>query len=262
MVKTFLKTYFQNRPLFLGLSRAKELQLFHRFLPAGVAAAGYRILDFGCGDGFFSATLLGGLPVSLTAADGDEKTAGKAAAAGIYRQVTCADGARLPFASGSFDLIISNSVLEHVADEQCTVCELFRILKGKGTLLCSVMTERWEEYLLGRTLFGKSYATWLRRRQNHKHLLRCEEWRARFERAGFHPRAVIGYLNKKGSRWLELLHYPSAPALLSHRLFGKWVLFPFLFDLFPAHRLLAPLVSDDVPPGDAAALFFALEKDA
>lgn len=262
MLDAFLKTYFQNRPLFLGLSRAKELQLFRRFLPAGVAAAGHRILDFGAGDGFFSATLLGGVPVSLTAADRDGETAVKAAAAGIYRHVICADGAQLPFTSGSFDLIISNSVLEHVADVQRTASELFRILKGGGMLLCSVMTDRWEEYLLGRVLFGKSYAAWLRRRQNHKHLLHREEWHARFEQAGFHPRTVIGYLDKKGSRWLELLHYPSAPALLWRRLFGRWVLFPFLFDLFPLHRLLAPLVSDDIPVDDAAALFFILDKNA
>jgi hypothetical protein len=124
------------------------------------------------------------------------------------------------------------------------------------------MTDRWEAYLLGRACFGESYAAWLRQRQKHRHLLRGEEWHARFEQAGFHRRAGIGYLDKRASRWLELLHYPSAPALVSHWLTGKWVLFPFLFDLFPLHRLLAPVVNDDVPVGDAAALFFALDKTA
>lgn len=262
MVKTFLKTYLQNRPLFLGLSRAKELQLFRRFLPAGVAAPGYRILDFGCGDGFFSTTLMDGLCMYLTGADRNIKTVGTAVRAGIYSQATCADGAQLPFKTGSFDLIIANSVLEHVENLQHTMQELYRVLRRGGTLLCSVMTDRWEAYLLGRAWFGKSYVAWLRQLQNHRHLLSAEEWQARFEQADFHQRSVIGYLNKKGSRWLELLHYPSAPALVSHRLFGKWVLFPFLFDLLPLHRLLASLVSDDIPVEDAAALFFALDKTA
>jgi 2-polyprenyl-3-methyl-5-hydroxy-6-metoxy-1,4-benzoquinol methylase len=262
MLNTFLKTYFQNRPLFLGLIRAKELELFRRFLPHSASVPGYRILDFGCGDGFFSRTLMNGLLISLTAADRDVKTVGKAVTAGIYSQATCADGARLPFKTGSFDLIIANSVLEHVENLQHTIQELYRVLKGGGTMLCSVMTDRWEAYLLGRAWFGKAYASWLRQRQKHQHLLQSEEWHARFEQAGLYQRSVIGYLNKKGSHWLELLHYPSAPALVSHRLFGKWVLFPFLFDLLPLHRLLAPLASNDIPVEEAAALFFALDKTA
>jgi len=261
MLNTFLKTYFQSRPLFLGLMRAKELELFRRFLPPAVSAPGYRMLDFGCGDGFFSRTLLNGLRISLTAADRAEKSVVKGGAEGIDNHATRADGASLPFKTGSFDLIMSNSVLEHVEDLQHTMQELARIVKWRGTVLCSVMTERWEAYLLGRAWLGQSYATWLRRRQDHKHLLLAGEWRARFEQAGLHPRAVIGYMDKRASRWLELAHYLSAPALVSRRLFGKWVLFPFLFDLVPLHLLCASLVRDDIPAADAAALFFVLEKN-
>jgi 2-polyprenyl-3-methyl-5-hydroxy-6-metoxy-1,4-benzoquinol methylase len=262
MLDTFLKTYFQHRPLFLGLIRAKELELFRRFLPAGLSSPGYRILDFGCGDGFFSRTLLNGRGTSLTAADRADTLAVQGEEGGRYKHVTRAAGESLPFKNDSFDLIMSNSVLEHVEDVQHTMQELARILKRRGTVLCSVMTERWETYLLGGAWLGQSYAAWLRRRQEHKHLLAAGEWRARFEQAGLHPRTVIGYMDKRASRWLELAHYLSAPALVSHRLFGRWVLFPFLFDLFPLHRLLAPLVSDDIPVEDGAALFFVLDKTA
>ena len=261
MLNTFLKTYFQSRPLFLGLIRAKELELFHRCLPPAVSEPGYRILDFGSGDGFFSRTLLKGLGASLTAADRAEKTVVMKGAEGIDNHATRADGASLPFKTGSFDLIISNSVLEHVEDVQHTMQELARIVKWRGTVLCSVMTERWEEYLLGRAWLGQSYAAWLRRRQDHKHLLHAGEWRARFEQAGLLPKAVIGYMDKRASRWLELAHYLSAPALVSHRLCGRWVLFPFLFELVPLHLLLSSLVRDDIPAADAAALFFVLEKN-
>jgi hypothetical protein len=39
------------------------------------------------------------------------------------------------------------------------------------------------------------------------------------------------------------------------------VLFTRFFDLFPAHTLFAPLVREDIPVPDAAALFFRLVKD-
>lgn len=260
MLESFLKIYFKNRPLFLGLIRAKELELFRRFLPPPAILSTLQILDFGSGDGFFTGTLLGGTRVPVTAADLDEEAALKAQRGGTYHRVTCSDGVRLPFKNSTFDLIISNSVLEHVEDLQHTVKELSRVLKSGGRLLSSVMTGRWEAYLLGRLFLGESYAAWLRQRQNHRHLLCCEEWRDQFARAGLETSEVIGYMDKRASRCFELLHYLSAPALISYRLLGSWVLFPRLFDALPLHHVFAPLVTRDIPAADAAALFFIVDK--
>jgi SAM-dependent methyltransferase len=262
MVDTFLKTYFKNRPFFLGLIRAKELELFHRFLPPAAALSALRILDFGSGDGFFTRTLFNGERVPLCGIDTDNRIVGKALTEGIYNQLPLYDGVRVPFKENSFDLIISNSVLEHVEDLPQTVQELSRILTRGGTLLCSVMTGRWEEYLAGRFFLGQSYAGWLRRRQRHNYLLSCDEWHNHFEKGGFRTGAVIGYMDKKASRWLELFHYLSFHALIVHRLCGRWVLLPRLFDLVSVHTLLAQLVREDVPVPDAAALFFKLVKDS
>lgn len=262
MVDTFLKTYFKNRPFFLGLIRAKELELFRRFLPPADTLSALRILDFGSGDGFFTRTLFNGERVPLCGIDPDKRTAGKALAEGTYNQFPLYDGVRVPFKDNTFDLIISNSVLEHVEDLPQTVKELSRILKRGGTLLCSVMTDRWETHLAGRLCLGQSYAGWLRRRQKHNNLLSCDGWQAHFEKGGFRTGEVIGYMDKKASRWFELFHYLSLHSLISHRLCGRWVLFPRLFDLFPVDTLFAPLVREDIPVPDAAALFFKLVKDS
>ena len=50
----FLKLYLQERPVFLSLIRAKEAQLFQKYLPLRKP-----ILDYGCGDGFFASVTLG-----------------------------------------------------------------------------------------------------------------------------------------------------------------------------------------------------------
>ena len=43
-----------------------------------------------------------------------------------FRQVV-ADGSRLPFADGSFDIVFSNSVIEHVADHPSLAREIARV---------------------------------------------------------------------------------------------------------------------------------------
>lgn len=262
MIETFLKTYFKNRPLFLGLIRAKELELFQRFLPPLVTLSRLKILDFGSGDGFFTRTLFKTTQIPLTGIDLDNRVARKALREGIYSQFSLYEGSLLPFKDNTFDLIISNSVLEHVADLPQTIKELSRTVKRGGTILCSVMTERWEAHLLGRLCLGQSYAEWLRRRQKHNYLLNFDEWHNHFENAGLLVREVIGYMDKKASRWLELLHYLSAHSLISHKLCGRWVLFSRLFDVFPVHTLFAPLVEEDIPVPDASALFFKLVKNS
>lgn len=262
MVDTFLKTYFKNRPLFLGLIRAKELELFHRFLPPPVTLSRLKILDFGSGDGFFTRTLFETTQILLTGIDLDNRAASKAMREGIYSQFSLCEGPLLPFKNNTFDLIISNSVLEHVANLPQTMKELSRTVKRGGTILCSVMTDRWEAHLLGRLCLGQSYAEWLRRRQKHNHLLNFDEWHNHFENAGLAVREVIGYMDKKASRWLELLHYLSAHSLISHKLCGRWVIFPRLFDVFPVHTLFSPLVEEDIPAPEASALFFKLVKNS
>ncbi|MBM3661608.1 MAG: methyltransferase domain-containing protein [Actinobacteria bacterium] len=49
-----------------------------------------------------------------------------------------ADGLRLPFRSGSLDLVLSQAVLEHVPDPQQAVDEMRRVLKPGGVLYCEV----------------------------------------------------------------------------------------------------------------------------
>lgn len=52
--------------------------------------------------------------------------------------LSVADGARLPFADGSFDRIICSEVLEHVRDVEQVLGEMKRVLKPDGLLAVSV----------------------------------------------------------------------------------------------------------------------------
>lgn len=49
-----------------------------------------------------------------------------------------ADGCHLPFADGSFDLVLSFHVLEHIPNDAAAMRELCRVLKPGGLLICQV----------------------------------------------------------------------------------------------------------------------------
>lgn len=54
------------------------------------------------------------------------------------------DATRLPFASGTFDRVITSEVLEHIQADVDAIAELVRVLKAGGTFACTVPTE-WPE---------------------------------------------------------------------------------------------------------------------
>lgn len=91
-----------------------------------------RILDNGCGLGTYLAALSPysqqrfGLEVEL-------ERAAKAlpAATGIAQAV----GEQLPFANNTFDLLLSNEVIEHVQDDTLYAAEMVRVTKPGGRIL-------------------------------------------------------------------------------------------------------------------------------
>jgi SAM-dependent methyltransferase len=99
---------------------------------------GARVLDFGCGAGrLVQAGLAAGL--DMAGADvyyGGSKTRAEAERLGLLgaalREIR--DG-RLDYATASFDLVVNNQVLEHVADLDAALAEIHRVLKADGAVL-------------------------------------------------------------------------------------------------------------------------------
>lgn len=103
-----------------------------------LARPGLRIFDAGCGTGGFLRWALDQSP-GATAAGVD---VGAAAIELAHKRVPEADLRtaalrELPFAAASFDLVVTNDVLQHVAEEDVgrSLAELRRVLAPAGTLL-------------------------------------------------------------------------------------------------------------------------------
>jgi SAM-dependent methyltransferase len=108
-------------------------QLLERLLPALVSRRDARILDMGSGCGVNAETLARfGRPVLLDhSADALEFARDRG---------TCCqgDGARIPFRSGTFDLVCALDILEHLDDDHKGMKELARVLAPGGKLLIMV----------------------------------------------------------------------------------------------------------------------------
>ncbi len=108
--------------------------------------AGMRVLDAGCGSGRHLCESFRTPGVEVAGVDLNRADLGKARGflSLMAREqkgrwlVAQADVTKLPFADGSFDVVICSEVLEHIVDNRTAVAELVRVLKPGGDLVVTV----------------------------------------------------------------------------------------------------------------------------
>jgi ubiquinone/menaquinone biosynthesis C-methylase UbiE len=104
---------------------------------------GERVLDCGCGMGFYLLAMAQLRRLRLVGLDGDPERLAWARREGIPAALLRGDLQQLPFASASFDKVLATEVLEHVRDDTQMLAELFRILRPGGILAISVPHARY-----------------------------------------------------------------------------------------------------------------------
>ncbi|MFL6245938.1 MAG: class I SAM-dependent methyltransferase [Thermoanaerobaculia bacterium] len=101
--------------------------------------AGKRVLDIGCGTGYGAHVLLAGDARTVTAVDahqGNVRYAQKRATVGLHYQVGNAE--ELPADLGTFDVIVSSNVFEHLGDVESALAQVLLHLAGDGLFLLAV----------------------------------------------------------------------------------------------------------------------------
>jgi SAM-dependent methyltransferase len=125
---------------YTNLMRAVEL----RYLAPWVREVrGWRVLDVGCGHGFYSLAfaLRDASLVGCDLSPSDLEAAHEIAqGAGLNHRTTyiLADGAGLPLSGGLCDLVVCNCVLEHIVDDRGALAGMHRALKPGGVLYLTV----------------------------------------------------------------------------------------------------------------------------
>ena len=98
-------------------------------------AAPERVLEVGCGWGWFAERVASELGAEVVAIDQSPRMVELARARGVDARV--ADVQELPFAPGEFDVAVANWMLYHVRDLDRALAELARVLRAGGRLVAA-----------------------------------------------------------------------------------------------------------------------------
>ena len=113
----------------------------------GPLAPGERVLDLGCGAGTDTlvAAQMVGPGGSVTGIDMTPEMLAKARASvaelgAVNVELVEGEAERLPFADGSFDVVISNGVIDLIPDKDAAFAELWRVLVRGGRIQVADVT--------------------------------------------------------------------------------------------------------------------------
>ncbi len=172
---------------------------------ANFGAQPFRVLDVGCGTGVFAARIRESFPNSTVC--GVDLVLGMLSkgAARWRRHADCvmpvqADSERLPFASGTFDVVTCANSFHHYPHQQQAVSEMMRVLRPNGRLL---LVDGFRDALWGWFIFDVCVAGV----EGHVH--HCSRGRMKdlFQVAGF-------------EKVEQTVHRGAAPFLLSEGVVG------------------------------------------
>jgi len=99
---------------------------------------GEAALDVGTGTGHYAA-FLAELGVQVTGVDPSREMLAVARARGIPVDWRQADATALPFTDASFDLVLSVTMLEFVAEPAAALAEMFRVVRPGGRLVVATL---------------------------------------------------------------------------------------------------------------------------
>ena len=105
------------------------------------------ILDLGCGDGQYF-KLIWPQATNVVGVDMDPVMSELGARSGVYRKVHTAQAHQIPEKDEAFDHVFANCSLEHMDHLGAVLAEVYRCLKPDGSLLCSVVTDRFIQWSL------------------------------------------------------------------------------------------------------------------
>lgn len=140
-----------------------------------------RVLDLGAGPGYLSSQMER-WPFSprVVAVDVDWRLLREAQPRMASPWTACSRAEVLPFPSGSFDLVVSLHVIEHVYEPEKMLGEINRILSRDGVLILATPNPGG---LAARLLQSR----WQGRRDDHVSLREPSAWGAALTRCGFEP---------------------------------------------------------------------------
>jgi SAM-dependent methyltransferase len=259
-MKDYLWLHLRDLPYFRSLLRAVEARFYCDLdFPAP-------ILDIGCGDGHFATIAFDhSLDVGLDPWGGPIQ---EAARRGGSDSLVQAGGGCMPFPDAHFGSALSNSVLEHIPQVDVVLQETARVLKPGAPFVFCVPNHNFSESLsvgrffdrVGMRSLGDAYRRFFNRIARHVHCDPPKVWRARLEQAGFQMERWWHYYSPRAMQVSEWGHYFGLPALVCHKLTGRWILAPTRWNLGLTYRMLQPYYEEKPVREDGVCTFYIARR--
>jgi 2-polyprenyl-3-methyl-5-hydroxy-6-metoxy-1,4-benzoquinol methylase len=258
----FLYNYLKNAPFTLAIERSMECEILSR------QEFKEPVLDIGCGDGLFAHTLFN--QKIDTGIDPDSKEITRAKRYGIYREIINCSGSEVPKGNESYQIIFSNSVLEHIPEIKAVLKEVHRLLMPGGNFYATVPTNYFDKYTFGSQILiflqlkslAAKYRQLFNRFWKHYHYHEIEKWKELFEASGFKVIENIEYCPRKICM-LESVFIPvSIFNFLCKKLFDRWVVLNAvrMIIIYPVYLLVKSCMQGTFPVQNGGIVFFHLTK--
>lgn len=180
------------------------------------------VLDLGCGDGLVTSMVLPRVEIGV---DPNEKAMAQARRSGTYQRFETTPVQETQLPDGSIGTVLSNSVLEHIAEIDAVLATIARVLRPGGCLIFTTPTAVFSRWL---ALPLRGYAAKRNRQLGHLNLWTVEEWTARLEQVGLEVEYVRPYM--------------------SHRLVSLWDALELLQQVWIGHTRLLSIFWRRLPP--------------
>ena len=109
---------------------------------------------------------------------------------------------------------------------------------------------------------GDRYRTFFNRISRHHHCDTPQVWQARLEKSGFHIERWWHYFSPEALHVLEWGHYFGLPALITQKLFGRWILLPARWNLALTMAIVQPFYDEPVEQPKGSYTFYVVRKNA
>ncbi len=234
MERNYFRAYLKEAPISQALWRGLECR-HYKALPLHRP-----LLDIGTGDGTFAAIFFEGKVDA--GIDRDPRQLSLARRKNIYKDLRQAQANDLPFKDNTFRTVLSNCVIEHVADQQTTFDEIRRVMKKGGRFyftVPSIYRERYSPFpwlrQLGLDFICDAINRLLRRVWLERHFYTPAHWQRILKKSQLKLVSHRYYCSKPAYAIYGLFLPTAFLSYLSKKLINSWLPLRFV------RRITAPI---------------------
>jgi SAM-dependent methyltransferase len=226
------------------------------------------LLDIGCGEGIFAKVLFAD-KIDL-GIDPQAQEVARAKELGQYSQLIQCFGNEIPASDGSFNTILSNSVLEHIKDLNPVLKEAHRLLAADGNFYITVPTNFFDHYsvifqlctLLGLKVWAEKFRLFFNNFWAHYHYFDRSSWIKYLGDMGFDVIESQEYCSRTQGVLNDILAPFSLISFFQKKFFNTWFVFPKLRSLnaFVLSKVFSRFSKVDKSVSNGGIIFFHLKK--